>query len=121
MKPILRAARALWVIVAALLASPVLAHEPIVLSDAANQELRLAAPPKRIVSLLPSLTESVCELGECARLVATDRYSNWPESVQALPKAGGLEDVQVEQIVRAQPDIVLLIHCLLYTSDAADE
>lgn len=110
MNPILREARALRVIVAALLASPVLAHEPIVLSDAANQELRLAAPPKRIVSLLPSLTESVCELGECARLVATDRYSNWPESVQALPKAGGLEDVQVEQIVRAQPDIVLLVH-----------
>lgn len=110
MNPTLRTARLLLVMVASLLAFQALAHEPIVLSDAAHQELRLDAPPKRIVSLLPSLTESVCELGECARLVATDRYSNWPASVQTLPKAGGLEDVQVEQIVRVKPDIVLLVH-----------
>jgi iron complex transport system substrate-binding protein len=100
---------ALLAIAAALSVAPTLPHEPIVLSDATRQELRLDAPPKRIVSLLPSLTESVCELGECARLVATDRYSNWPESVRALPKAGGLEDVQAEQIVRARPDIVLVV------------
>jgi iron complex transport system substrate-binding protein len=83
---------------------------PIDLRDAGNFELRLPAPPQRIVSLLPSLTESVCELGECGRLVATDSFSNWPESVQRLPKTGGLEDVQVEQVVRARPDIVLLAH-----------
>jgi iron complex transport system substrate-binding protein len=106
----LHVAKPLLVIVATLLASQAHSHEPIVLRDATHQELRLDAPPKRIVSLLPSLTESVCELGECARLVATDRYSNWPESVRTLPKAGGLEDVQVEQIVRAAPDIVLLAH-----------
>jgi iron complex transport system substrate-binding protein len=105
-----RPARALVVIFAPLLAFQALPHEPIVLSDAAHQELRLDAPPERIVSLLPSLTESVCELGECARLVATDRYSNWPASVRTLPKAGGFEDVQVEQIVRVKPDIVLLVH-----------
>src|SRR5262249_59791735 len=91
-------------------ASVRLAGEPIVVRDATHQELRLDTPPKRIVSLLPSLTESVCELGECGRLVATDRYSNWPASVQTLPKAGGLEDVQVEEVVRAKPDIVLLAH-----------
>jgi iron complex transport system substrate-binding protein len=106
----LHVAKPLLVIVATLLALQAPAREPIVLSDATHQELRLDSPPRRIVSLLPSLTESVCELGECARLVATDRYSNWPDSVRALPKAGGLEDVQVEQIVRATPDIVLLVH-----------
>jgi iron complex transport system substrate-binding protein len=106
----LHVAKPLLVIVATLLALQAHAREPIVLRDATHQELRLDSPPKRIVSLLPSLTESVCELGECARLVATDRYSNWPDSVRALPKAGGLEDTQVEQIVRATPDIVLLVH-----------
>jgi len=83
---------------------------PIVLTDAGHHELRFEESPKRIVSLLPSLTESVCELGECARLVATDVYSNWPESVQHLPKTGGLEDVQIEQVVSAKPDVVLLAH-----------
>jgi iron complex transport system substrate-binding protein len=106
----LHAATLLVATLATLLAAQAFSHEPIVLSDATHRELRFDAPPRRIVSLLPSLTESICELGECARLVATDRYSNWPASVRALPKAGGLEDVQVEQIVRAKPDVVLLVH-----------
>jgi iron complex transport system substrate-binding protein len=40
--------------------------------------------------------------------VVVDRYSNWPASVARLPKAGGLEDIDVEQIVSARPDVVLL-------------
>ena len=66
------------------------------------------APPQRIVSLLPSLTESVCALGACARLVGTDRFSNWPASVIALPKLGGIDDAQVERIAALRPDVVLV-------------
>ena len=66
-----------------------------------------ATVPARIVSLVPSLTESICALGECARLVGTDRYSNWPEPVRALPKLGGLDDAQVERIAALKPDLVL--------------
>ena len=50
--------------------------------DDRGATLRLAAPPQRIVSLLPSLTEAVCALGACTRLVGTDRFSNWPASVK---------------------------------------
>jgi iron complex transport system substrate-binding protein len=67
----------------------------------------LPAPPQRIVSLLPSLTESVCALGGCARLVGTDRFSNAPASVRALPKLGGLEDAQIERVAALRPDVVL--------------
>jgi len=66
-----------------------------------------ATPPQRIVSLVPGLTESICALGACARLVGTDRYSNWPAEVQALPKLGGLDDAQVERIAALRPDLVL--------------
>jgi iron complex transport system substrate-binding protein len=66
-----------------------------------------AAPPLRIVSLVPGLTESVCALGACDRLVGTDRYSNWPAAVQALPKLGGLDDVPIERIAALKPDLVL--------------
>jgi iron complex transport system substrate-binding protein len=102
--------RAMFLLFALLTAIQVAAASPIVLTDAGQHAVRFEATPHRIVSLLPSLTESVCELGECARLVATDSFSNWPESVQRLPKAGGLEDVQVEAVVRARPDVVLLAH-----------
>jgi len=64
-------------------------------------------PPQRIVSLLPSLTETVCALGACSRLVGTDQWSNWPASVKALPKLGGLEATQIERIVVLKPDLVL--------------
>lgn len=64
-------------------------------------------PAQRIVSLSPALTESVCALGGCARLVGTDSFSNWPAAAQALPKLGGLDDLQVERVVALQPDLVL--------------
>ena len=66
------------------------------------------AAPQRIVSLLPSLTESVCELGACSRLVGVDRYSNWPASVQQLPRVGGGIDPNIEAIVALKPDLVLM-------------
>ncbi len=75
--------------------------------DDRGVSLRFAGPPARIVSLLPSLTESVCALGGCARLVGVDRYSDWPASVGRLPKLGGLEDPAVEAIVALRPDVVL--------------
>lgn len=68
----------------------------------------LAAPPQRIVSLLPSLTETVCELGACAKLVGVDRYSNFPAAVNALPKVGGMDDTNVELIASLKPDVVLV-------------
>jgi iron complex transport system substrate-binding protein len=92
----------------ALLCSMVAAHAQIVVRDDRGASVALPAPPQRIVSLLPSLTESVCALGACARLVGTDRFSNWPASVLALPKLGGLDDAQIERIVALRPDVVLV-------------
>jgi iron complex transport system substrate-binding protein len=77
-------------------------------TDDRGVTVTLAQPPQRIVSLLPSLTESVCALGACARLVGVDRYSNYPASVQALPKVGGGLDPNIEAIVALRPDLVLL-------------
>jgi len=84
------------------------AHAAINVVDDQGAKVTLAAPPQRIVSLLPSLTESVCVLGACGRLVATDRWSNWPEAVRRLPKLGGLDDANLELILAQRPDLVLL-------------
>jgi iron complex transport system substrate-binding protein len=59
------------------------------------------------VSLLPSLTESACLLDACDRLVGVDRYSDWPDSVQALPRLGGGLDPDLERLVKLAPDLVL--------------
>lgn len=65
-------------------------------------------PPQRIVSLLPSLTETVCALGQCARLVGVDRNSDFPQSIRKLPQVGGGLDPNVEAIVALRPDLVLM-------------
>jgi iron complex transport system substrate-binding protein len=79
-----------------------------VVRDDLGREVRFDHPPLRVISLLPSITETVCALDACGRLVATDRYSNWPPRVLALPKAGGLDDAEIELIVSLKPDLVLL-------------
>jgi iron complex transport system substrate-binding protein len=79
----------------------------VTLTDDRGARITLTAPPQRIVSLLPSLTETVCALGACERLVAVDSHSNWPQTVHALPAVGGMDDAQVESILALRPDLVL--------------
>lgn len=100
--------RAAWPLLWAWMAWPAPAHALVSIVDDQGTRVTLPEPPHRIVSLLPSLTESVCVLGACGRIVATDRWSNWPESVRRLPKLGGLDDANVELIVAQRPDLVLL-------------
>jgi len=76
--------------------------------DDLQRDVTFEHEPRRVITLLPSLTETVCALGACDRLVATDRYSEWPRQVRSLPKAGGLDDAEVEVIVALKPDLVLV-------------
>ena len=80
----------------------------VVVRDDRNREVVLQHPPQRIVSLLPSLTETVCVLGQCDKLVGVDRYSNWPQSVEKLPRLGGGIDPQLESVLALKPDLVLM-------------
>jgi len=84
-----------------------LALADITVVDDRGHTVALKGPAQRVITLLPSLTESVCALQACDRLVGTDRYSNWPASVRNLPKLAGLEDTPIERIVSLKPDVVL--------------
>ena len=96
------------VIVALFLGAPAAQAAGFVVRDDLDRSVTLARYPQRIVTLLPSLTETICALGACGRLVATDNYSDWPPQVKALPKAGGIDDAEIELIVSLRPDLVLL-------------
>jgi iron complex transport system substrate-binding protein len=93
--------------VVALLGS-VSAQSGVTVLDDRGAVVQLLPVPQRIVSLLPSLTESVCALGQCAKLVGVDRYSNYPTSVRALAQVGGGLDPNIEAIVALKPDLVLV-------------
>ena len=77
----------------------------IVIQDENAHSIQLNRPPQRIVSLLPSLTETICELGDCAKVVGVDRFSNFPASVQKLPRLGGLDDTSIETLVALGADV----------------
>jgi iron complex transport system substrate-binding protein len=111
--PVRRAARwrRSWLRILALLlalTSAAAAPAEIRIRDDRGVELRLAAAPARIVSLLPSLTETLCALGGCQRLVGIDRYVDWPPELQGLPRLGGLDDTSPEAVVALRPDVVLM-------------
>jgi iron complex transport system substrate-binding protein len=84
------------------------AAHAVQVTDDRGVTVTLPVAPQRIVSLLPSLTETVCELGRCGSLVGVDRYSNFPASVQKLPQVGGGLDPNIEMIVSLKPDVVLM-------------
>ncbi|AFU46791.1 iron complex transport system substrate-binding protein [Acidovorax delafieldii] len=104
--------RILWVIailiVLGLLMAGLARAQPVQVTDDRGRAVTLPRPPQRIVSLLPSLTETICALDQCHRLVGVDRYSNWPESVTRLPQVGGGLDPNIEAIVALRPDVVLM-------------
>lgn len=114
--PILRILAVIAVLLALFLLMAGLSHAQVVASGAGSVEVRddrgrqvrLGQPPRRIVSLLPSLTETVCALEQCHRLVGVDRHSNWPASVRTLAQMGGGLDPSIEAIVAQRPDVVLM-------------
>jgi iron complex transport system substrate-binding protein len=108
-KPSLTLLRAwvLCVLVLISLGTTVAWAQPLVLRDDRGTEHRFDALPQRIVTLLPSLTETAWVLGVGPRLVGVDRFSNWPADIAALPRLGGLDDAQIEALARLKPDVVL--------------
>ena len=84
------------------------ATAPFTLTDDRGRVVVIEKAPQRVITLLPSLGEIVCELKACDLLVGVDRYSNWPERVKTLPKLGGLDDTQLEALVKLKHDLVLL-------------
>lgn len=75
------------------------------LIDAIGREHRPVAPGQaRIVSLVPSLTELLCDLGLAPSVVGRTGFCVHPaEVVRDIPKVGGTKDVNIDKIRRLAP------------------
>ena len=80
---------------------------PLTLTDHLGRMVTILDAPDRIVSLMPSATETICALGACDRLVGRDTFSNYPPEVLALPDVGSPFSADLEAIVALEPDLVL--------------
>lgn len=74
--------------------------------DSAGFELKMQKPPQRIVSLVPSITENLYELGAGEKIVGVTIYCNRPEDARTKEKIGNLLEINVEKIISLKPDIV---------------
>lgn len=65
------------------------------------------APPKRIISLVPALTEILFAIGAGPQVIAVSSFDDDPPEVLKLPRVGALLDPDTERILAMRPDLVL--------------
>jgi ABC-type Fe3+-hydroxamate transport system substrate-binding protein len=76
--------------------------------DDRGRAVDFASPPRRIVSLVPSDTLSVAELGAGGRLVGRTDYCVLPEGItENVPSVGGTKNPRIDDVMALAPDLVL--------------
>ena len=84
------------------------ASEPGAVGDDYGHVVRLAAPPRRIVSLNPASTELLFALGAGARVVGRTQYDLWPDSARLVPSVGAGMQPNLEAVLGRKPDLVVM-------------
>jgi ABC-type Fe3+-hydroxamate transport system substrate-binding protein len=76
--------------------------------DDRGRELVLSVPPKRVVSLVPSDTLNVCDVGGAAALVGRTDYCELPpEIIAGVPSVGGTKNPRIDDVCDLEPDLVI--------------
>ncbi len=79
-----------------------------VFTDFFGQQVEIKEAPQRILSLSPAATEILFALGLDEEIVGTTDYCSYPEAALSKPKVGGFTNPNMEIIVQAEPDLILL-------------
>jgi ABC-type Fe3+-hydroxamate transport system substrate-binding protein len=81
----------------------------IEINDALDRRLVLDRAPERLVSLVPSITETLFALGAGERLAAVSEYcTHPPEGVAEKEKVGGVKNPDIDKIANLSPDLVIV-------------
>ena len=82
------------------------AQSKFVLVDGDGDTVRLAAPARRVICLVPSATDLTVAMGLQSRLVGRTRYDKSP-AIASVASVGGTIDPDLERVFALQPDLVL--------------
>lgn len=82
---------------------------PLVLTDGAGRQVKIERRPERIISLAPSVTETLFAIGAARQLVGVDKFSDYPPEAKRKEQVGGIIDPNLEKIVALKPDLVLTL------------
>src|SRR4051812_29650472 len=75
--------------------------------SAAGRPVQSAQPPKRIISLIPAVTEMLFAVGAGNQVIAVSSFDRYPPEVSKLQRVGALLDPDVERILSLHPDLVV--------------
>ncbi len=75
--------------------------------DQVGRQITIPDNPQRIVSLMPSITETIFALGAGERVKGVTLFSNEPLEAAQLPKIGSYVHLDLEKIVSLRPDLCL--------------
>ena len=76
--------------------------------DDAGDTVRLAAPARRVVSLIPASTELLFALGAGSAVVGRTSYCDFPAAAKAVPDLGDGIKPNIEAVIGSRPDLVVL-------------
>jgi iron complex transport system substrate-binding protein len=82
------------------------ASELLVIDDN-GQEVRLAEPAERIISLAPNITEVLFHIGAGKQIVGADEYSNYPAQAKDILRVSNYAAANYELILSLKPDLVI--------------
>src|SRR5262249_1764887 len=71
------------------------------------RQVDAAAPPLRLVSLAPSVTETIFALGYGGRLVGVTTYCDYPPDAKKIAKVGDFMNPSLEAVAAKRPDLVI--------------
>ena len=75
--------------------------------DDNGDEVRLAVPAQRIISLAPNITEVLFHIGAGDQIVGADEYSNYPEAAKQILRVNNHAAANYELILSLKPDLVI--------------
>lgn len=89
--------------------SPVeeISHYPITITDSYDRKITIENEPERIISIAPSITETIFALDSGDKLVGRTDYCKYPEEVENIESIGSLMEPNIEKIIDLKPDIVI--------------
>jgi iron complex transport system substrate-binding protein len=86
---------------------PVATSASVEVVDDTGSQVRLEKTAQRIVSLAPHITEILFAAGAGARIVGTVSYSDYPDAALRIPGIGSYDNVDMERLVAAKPDLIV--------------
>jgi iron complex transport system substrate-binding protein len=75
--------------------------------DETGREVNIPPSPKRIVSLAPSITETLFALGLGEEIVGVTTFSDYPEAAKSKPRVGSFVNISLERVVSLNPDLII--------------